>query len=179
MAKPSNVIDLFSRRTISGKVARSKGAMAENATTAARVVDMTERRNERLTHERRMVKRTILSEFIGAFAVVPSKGLQRVSLYDISDSGVAFDIPMESGAFALNEEIAMRVYMNQQTYFPFVVQVTNARSVEDEGVSRHGATFVKGTMNEVALHHFVRFIESVSAALETDHGDVMVSSIGK
>ena len=42
---------------------------------------------------------------------------------------------------------------------------------------RHGAGFVVGTINDVALHHFVHFIESVSASLETDNGDVMVSSL--
>ena len=32
-------------------------------------------------------------------------------------------------------------------------------------------------MNEDALKHFVRFIESVSASLRTDSGDVMVSNL--
>lgn len=171
MNKPSNVIDMLARR-------RGQGKQTETlASRPAEVVDMTERRNEIITQERRLVKRTILSEFIGAFAVVPTKGLQRVALYDISETGIAFDLPSEDGAFNVGEEVAMRVYMNQHTYFPFVVQITNARFIDDEGTVRHGAGFVTGTINDVALHHFVRFIESVSAALETDHGDVMVSSL--
>jgi len=51
------------------------------------------------------------------------------------------------------------------------------RDVSDEGVTRHGVNFVKGTVNDQALFHFVKFIETVSASLQTDHGDVMVSNL--
>jgi hypothetical protein len=143
------------------------------------VVDMAKRREEILDSERRKVKRTILTEFIGSFIVVPQKGLHKVSIYDISDSGIAFDLPEEIGQLIKNEEVAMRVYMNKQTYFPFVVTVSNCRFIEEEGVYRHGASFLKGTINDVALHHFVKFIENISASLRQDNGDVMVSNLGR
>ncbi|MBK7890386.1 MAG: hypothetical protein IPJ84_05895 [Bdellovibrionales bacterium] len=63
------------------------------------------------------MKRTILSEFIGAFILVPEKGLQKVSIYDISDNGIAFDLDLGGGMMMEGEEIAMRVYLNQFTYF--------------------------------------------------------------
>jgi hypothetical protein len=122
------------------------------------------------------VKRTILSEFIGAFALVPRKGLLKVALFDISDNGLAFDVSEAAGHFSVGEEVAMRVYLNQQTYFPFVVKIQNIRGIDDEATFRHGAGFVKGTINDEALHHFVRFIETVSAQLQTDKGDLKVSS---
>lgn len=141
------------------------------------MLNITEARQEILSRDRRNVKRTILTEFVGAFSVLPEKGLMKVSLYDISDNGLAFDLPLEGGGFAHGEEVAMRVYLNHSTYFPFTVTVSNVRAIEDEGVVRHGATFVKGSMNDVALHHFVRFIENVSASLKKDSGDVLVSNI--
>jgi hypothetical protein len=141
------------------------------------VVDMTEKREAILSRDRREVKRTILTEFIGAFVVLPERGLLKVALYDISDNGLSFDIEMLDGGFQSEEEIAMRVYLNHSTYFPFTVSVNNCRLVEDEGVFRHGASFVKGTINDIALHHFVKFIENVSASLKTDNGDVQVSHI--
>ena len=179
MNKPSkdlghgdNVIDFTARKKSEAKKSPVFKAQAPGA-----LVDMTERRNEMMTQERRTVRRTILSEFIGAFVIVPDKGLQRVALHDISDSGVSFDLSSEHGAFNAGEELAMRVYMNQHTYFPFIVKTHNVRRIFEEGVTRHGAGFVTGTINDVALHHFVRFIESVSASLETDHGDVLVTSL--
>lgn len=166
-----NVIDLTGRLKKEAKGKPSKGKVE------APVIDMTEKRAEIIQQERRRTKRTILSEFIGAFALVPRKGLLKVNLYDISDNGVAFDIAETAGHFSVGEEVAMRVYLNQQTYFSFVVKIQNIRGVEDEISYRHGGAFVKGSINEEALHHFVRFIETVSGILQTDHGDLQVSSV--
>jgi hypothetical protein len=168
-----NVIDLTKRLKVASKTTPRSSA---SGGTAA-VIDMTEKRNEMISQERRKVKRTILSEFIGAFVLLPRKGLQKVSLFDISENGLSFDIEAASGYFALNEEVAMRVYLNQQTYFPFVVTIQNIRALADEGVYRHGVNFVKGTINDQALHHFVKFIETVSASLHSDAGDIMVSNL--
>jgi hypothetical protein len=173
MNKPNNVIDLKARRSTKGPSEEKVG------NNAAPILDMTGRRNEMLTHERRKVRRTILSEFIGAHIVVPERGLQKVTIYDISEEGVAFDIEVGSGKFVMGEEVGFRVYLNQQTYFPFVVKVANIRTIHEEGVIRHGGMFAKGTVNDVALHHFVKFIETVSASLRTDNGDIMVSGLRK
>lgn len=143
----------------------------------APILDMTEARQAIMTRERRQVKRTILTEFIGAFAVLPERGLLKVTLYDISENGISFDVEIAQGGFVEGEEIAMRVYLNHKTYFPFVMKITNSRIFDIEGIIRHGANFVKGTVNDVALHHFVRFIETVSASLKTDDGDIQVSNI--
>lgn len=145
--------------------------------SAAEIHDITHARQEMLSRDRREVKRTILSEFVGAYVVLPEKGLLKAVLYDVSENGLAFDLDLEEGGFNQGEEVAMRVYLNHSTYFPFTIHVSNCRAIEDEGVVRHGANFVKGTMNDVALHHFVKFIENVSASLKTDSGDVLVSHI--
>jgi hypothetical protein len=166
-----NVIDMTQRLKKQPKSAlKAKGPSAP-------VIDMTEKRNEILSQERRQVKRTLLSEFVGAFVLVPEKGLAKVTMYDISENGLAFDIEASAGHFQLFEEIAMRVYLNQQTYFPFIVKVQNVRAIVDENVNRHGANFVKGTINDEALHHFVKFIETVSASLQGDQGDIVVSHL--
>lgn len=171
MNKPNNVIDLKSRAR--------KPQSSDDTSSPAPVLDMTERRNEMLTHERRKVRRTLLSEFVGAHVVVPERGLQRATIYDISDDGIAFDIEVGGGKFEPGEEVGFRVYLNHQTYFPFIVKVLNARAIPEEGVIRHGGKFLMGTINDVALHHFVKFIETVSASLRTDNGDVMVSGLRK
>lgn len=173
MNKSNNVIDLKARRPVT---APSRSSVQNDK---APVVDMTERRNQILSEERREVRRTILTEFVGAYIVVPERGLQKVALYDISDNGLAFDLGLEEGALKLGEEVAMRVYLNHQTYFGFIAKVSNERMIEEESVHRHGLSFVKGTLNDVALHHFVKFIETVSASLQTDHGDVMVSGLAR
>ena len=175
-----NVIDFTARLKSQSESRAAATATVPNVqakSRAAAVIDMTEKRNEILVQERRRVKRTILSEFIGAFVLVPAKGLMKVSLFDISENGLAFDIETDVGHFGLGEDVAMRVYLNQQTYFKFVVNVQNVRAISDENLYRHGVNFVKGTINDQALHHFVKFIETVSASLHGDEGDLMVSNL--
>lgn len=166
----AKVIDITSR-------VRSQNSLENGKSSGAPVVDMTAAREEILNKDRREVKRTILTEFVGAYAVLPERGLMKVALYDISENGIAFDLAPHEGTFLESEEVAFRVYLNHSTYFPFTVKVIKARAMEDEGVTRHGAQFLKGTVNDVALHHFVKFIENVSAGLRKDDGDVLVSNI--
>ncbi len=154
-----------------------KESPTEKTDSRASIVDIGAKRQEMIQDERRSVRRTILTEFIGVHTIVPGAGLQKCSLHDISVKGVAFDLSKKQGHFAPGEEVAMRVYLNHQTYFPFVVQVRSSRFVEEEGVYRHGASVKEGSENQEALKHFIQFIETVSAHLKTDHGDVIVSNL--
>lgn len=147
------------------------------AVDAENLLDMTERRETMLREDRRQVKRTILTEFISVHVVIPQFGLMKVALYDINKTGVSFDIETGRGSFKAGEEVAMRVYLNHQTYFPFVIKVKHLTEVQDEGTLRHGAEFVAGTINDIALQHFVGFLENVSASLRSDAGDVTVTKI--
>lgn len=166
----AKVIDITSR-------VKSKNSENSSKKSAASVVDMTSAREEILNKDRREVKRTILTEFVGAYTVVPEQGLLKVTLHDISENGIAFDLDPQYGMFLDGEEVAMRVYLNHKTYFPFTVTIVNSRLLEEENVIRHGSQFLRGAINDVALHHFVKFIENVSASLEKDEGDVLVSNI--
>lgn len=143
----------------------------------SKVMDMTEKRFEALRKDRRQVKRTILTEFISVHVLVPEMGLLKVSLYDLNTKGVSFDIESERGAFKIGEEVAMRVYLNHQTYFPFVATVKHITKYSEEGLTRHGVEFVQGSINDIALQHFIGFLENVSASLRHDKGDVLVSNI--
>ena len=150
----------------------------EDEQKVSEVVDMTARRQEMMKQERRGVQRTLLTDIVTAFVVVPSRGLLQVSLYDISENGIGFDLQPSLGSFQLGEEIVMRIYLNQETYFPLQIRVTNCRQIVEEAVNRHGANFIKGSTNDVALHHFVQFIEHVSRSLKKDTGDLVVSNSG-
>jgi hypothetical protein len=154
-----------------------KESSNEKTDSQASIVDIGAKRQEMILDERRSVRRTILTEFIGVHTIVPGAGLQKCSLHDISVKGVAFDLSEKQGHFSAGEEVAMRVYLNHKTYFPFVVQVRSSRFIESEGVYRHGASVLEGSVNQQALRHFIQFIETVSAHLRTDHGDVIVSNL--
>lgn len=160
---------------ITGRLSSQKQSEKSKNSTAAQVVDMTGPRQAILSDERRELRRTILTEFVGAFVVVPERGLLRVALYDISVDGLSFEVEVGEGYFGREEPIAMRIYLNHKTYFEFVVKVKWSEIHDDLGVIRQGARFVKNTVNEEALEHFVKFIEAVSVNLRADEGDLQIS----
>lgn len=161
---------------LTGRLNTRKHKKIKGAAGNAEILDLVEPRQAILKDERRELRRTILSEFVGAFVVVPERGLLRVGLYDISDDGLAFELETNQGAFDKNERLAMRIYMNHKTYFEFVVQVKWQEVFEASGIIRQGAQFAKNTVNDEALKHFVRFIEAVSVNLRADEGDLQISS---
>lgn len=146
------------------------------------VLNYAEQKQKILFHERRQVKRTILTEFVSAMVVLPEKGLLKVAIYDISEEGISFDLDFEQGRFKLDEEVSLRVYLNQKTYFPLTMQIKHVTEELEEGVVRHGAVFLRhvdvgATTSDAALQHFIRFIETVSSGLKKDEGDLMAPKI--
>lgn len=180
----SNVIDLKPYLKNGNKKAGSVHKMPNAKGPSAPVIDMTEKREEIISKERRDNRRTILTEFVGAFLVLPNMGanlggLQKVFLYDISDKGLSFDIETNVGQLRIGEEIAMRIYLSQKNYFSFVVKVANSRFIKDEETYRHGCEFMKTSVNKEALSHFVKFVESVAVDLKVDDGDLLTHSSKK
>lgn len=150
---------------------------AETISSTPAVVNYAEQKQRLLFHERRQAKRTVLSEFVSAMCVIPEKGLLKVSLYDISEEGISFDLEVDQGQFQIDEIVSMRVYLNHKTYFPLSVQVKHVTLEPTEGVTRHGTVFLRGaavdSQTDAALQYFVRFIETAGAGLKKDDGDLM------
>lgn len=167
----SKVIDLMPRL----KSVRSDVISTESNNVD--VVSFEEKKEVLLFQERRQVKRTILSEFVSAMVVLPEQGLLKVSLYDISEDGVAFEMEPQYGEFRIGEEVSMRVYLNHKIYFPVSIVIKHTAIDDKDGVVRHGAEFLKGATTDAALQYFVKFIESVSRGLKKDEGDLMVPKI--
>ena len=153
---------------------KSKNDKEEKSDELATVQSIAEMRKDMITEERREVKRTLLTEFVGASMVIPGSGLVKVILNDISTAGLSFDVPTKFGKLEEGDQVAVRVYLNHTTYFPLMVDVTNCRFDEKDQVYRHGAEFLEGTVNEKAIRHFIKFMETVSTSLRADHGDIQL-----
>lgn len=149
------------------------------ATPAAdgQVLDVTQRIQDRQAEDRRRVKRVVLNEFISAHVYVPGRGLLKIALKDINEGGIAFDIEQKQGEFTRTETLEVRFYLNHETYFKFHAQVAHATLLENEGVYRHGCKFVGDSINNVALHHFVAFLQNIAASLRTDKGDRIITNL--
>lgn len=181
----SNVVDITQRLQKKLKEQREQNKKekgAQKATQNSRpvqvpvdaknILDMSARRKEMINTERRNVRRTVLSQFIGAFIVHPTKGLESVAVYDVSDGGLSFDLPLESGRFNNGETVSMRIYLAHDLYFPFTAKVTNVRP--SDGANRHGVVFEAGQPASETLTHFVKFLECVATVARRDSGDRLV-----
>jgi hypothetical protein len=142
-----------------------------------KVIDMAEKREEKMASEKRAVTRTVLSQFLGVFVVLPNKGLQPVALYDVSEAGLSFDLPLEVGGYNVTETVTMRIYLSHDTYFSFHAKISNKRTSEALGVVRHGAVFRKDDESFKTLFYFTKFLENVGLVARRDTGDRLLGRI--
>ncbi len=178
----SKVIDLSARRTTSAKTEethplKAASDLSQQFTSSHLVVDFEEQKKKIVQQERRTRRRTVLNEMMSSMAVIPERGLLKVLLHDISDGGLSFDTLVNEGAFAVGEEITLRIYINHKTYFPVRVTVRHVSEQPALGTLRHGATLKKDASNDVVLQYFVKFIEAASSLMKKDNGDLMVNKI--
>jgi len=166
-----NVLDLTKRIKQKRQEARKNPPQSNEQVIQmpTAVLDMTARRCEMINDERRQVRRTVLSHFIGAFVVNPAKGLETVTIFDISENGISFDLSKEAGKYQEGETVSMRIYLSHELYFPFTVRIANVRP--GDGVNRHGGELEKDQPASSTLQHFVKFLEGLATVARKDQGD--------
>lgn len=147
------------------------------STPEGQLLDVTQRIQDRQSDDRRQVKRVVLNEFISAHVYVNGRGLLKITLKDVNNGGLAFDIDEKQGQFTRGETLEVRFYLNHETYFKFNVTVAHSNALPDEAIFRHGCSFLGESLNNAALHHFVQFLQTIAASLRTDRGDRIVSNI--
>ncbi len=180
MNKKSNIIDFMKYRQ-EGEITHLDSLVGDNSLVDEED-DQIEIRSESdaedfensLDNDRRKNARTFLSQAVAAYVIVPGRGLQKISITNISEHGLSFDLEAKYGHYSANDEVAVRFYLNSEAYFDFVAVVRHLSTDRAEEVIRHGANFLKGTVNEQALFHFVKFIETVSGSLKKDSGDPVI-----
>lgn len=169
------VIDITTRIKENKKVNMAQVVINESAEAP---MDLTAKIDEKRNKDRRHVERIILNGLFGAKVVIPREGLLKVKILDISSGGLGFEVDQEHGTFKPGDTVAMRIYFNQETYFPFLVKINSVKEVLDEGrsVQRHGAGFA--SENRDAIDHFVRFLDLVTVGMKTDKGDLLIPGFG-
>jgi len=172
----SNIIDF--KNAQEKKILKTELKSQKQSETAAEVISISsissKKQNLQLdVEDRRQNKRTVLTDFISVHVVVPRVGLVKAVLYDINEKGISFDLEQRLGHFNPSEEVALRLYLNHNTYFPMITQVKHITAVDEELVYRHGSEFVSNSVNALALHHLIRFLETVNLSLVIDRGDLL------
>lgn len=131
----------------------------------------------RISEEKRKTRRIVMSGLMNTALVVPNGGLIRdVSLHNISETGISFDLPFNfKEAFKVKEKLTMRVYLNSEDFFDFNIVITkNIRHIPEEGICRYGCRLLPNERSEKAINSLIHFIESVSHILHKDKGEVLL-----
>lgn len=106
-------------------------------------------------------RRPIVDSF-SLFVVVPSRGLHKLPIHDISESGIGFTIDVDGEDTAgrphhVGDLLDIRIYLNQTLYFP--IQVKVARTEKKGSVRRIGAEFTD--MKSKSYRGIKSFIEMI------------------
>jgi hypothetical protein len=113
---------------------------------------------------RKTERRPILNTF-SIFLAIPKKGLHRLEVHDISESGMGFDLDIEGeepSRFPVAEgnTIDLRFYINPSLYIPLSIQVTR---IEDHHSKRRiGAEFQeKSSESYQAFLSFLSLLDKI------------------
>jgi hypothetical protein len=168
----NNLLDITERLK-----ARKTNDSNTNEINPSEIVNIGLLREEQMVEDRRQVRRTLMTEFVSVHTVVPGYGLLKVMLRDLNDRGLSFELEEARGHFNSGDEVELRIYLNHQTYFKIESKIAHVTHLVEDGIYRHGCEFVNGSINNEALGYFIKFLETVTASLKKDKGDILVSKI--
>jgi hypothetical protein len=118
--------------------------------------------------ERRRFKRRPILDTFSLFVVVPKKGMHRLQVHDLSDSGIGFDLDIDGENFdefpvKAGEKLTVHLYLNQSLYLPIEVQV--ARIEDSKTVRRIGAEVIdRSSASFKAFSSFLQMLDLVTEA---------------
>jgi hypothetical protein len=128
--------------------------------------------NSERSSERRRVKRRAILDSFSLFVVMLKKGPYRLSVGDLSELGIGFDVDLEEDPdttpLSVGEILDLEFYLNQSLYIPLQARVMRIEA-DENGDRRVGAEFVRsisGTPEISAITDFVKMLDSVSAIAE-------------
>lgn len=120
--------------------------------------------------ERRQAKRRPVIESFSLFLVVPSKGVHRLRVHDVSEIGIGFDLDLEGETFEefpvqKGQKIDIQLYLNQSLSLP--LSITVARVHAEGSIRRVGAQFEKdASENGQGYRAYRAFVDMIDALAE-------------
>lgn len=152
--------------------------VAEESTTAPRVVDFNEARNQKLEEKRRTTERIFFKHLLNVYSIVGKGGMFPIEFIDVSEDGCSFQVPYnpEKPWPTSTTDVPLRIYFSQDTYLEIHVTIQNSRpSIEDnKRYVRYGCAVDRNLASYEAYVQFVRFLKLYSQQAHKDLGDVSI-----
>lgn len=119
------------------------------------------------SERRRSLRRPILETF-SCFVVLPEHGFFKLTVHDLSENGIGFDLdaegaPQFKSSAQVGDELELRFHINQSLFISLLIQI---RRIDDStGVRRVGAEFIR--KNDPEFKAYLAFIELLDRILDS------------
>jgi hypothetical protein len=120
--------------------------------------------------ERRKSRRRPILDSFSVFIVVPERAPHRLSVKEVSDLGICFQLDPDSvaGAQLLDvrsgDTLDISLYLNQSLHLPLRIQVVRIYQERDDGPRLAGASILD--LNSSGYKAFASFIQLIDALAE-------------
>lgn len=137
------------------------------------VVKITELQEKKAGKDRRNAQRVLLGNLFGAFAVIDRKGLLKLQLVDLSETGLRFELEEKCGRFRKGERLAFRLYFSQFEYLPLTIKVVHTQNEQEENVSvvQYGCQFEADERVQECVRYLLEFVKRYVELAKDDTGD--------
>lgn len=142
------------------------------------VIDFSQAREQKLEEKRRKTERIFFTHLLGVYTVTGDRRMLPIEVLDLSEEGVAFQVPHESKQPWPTElvEFPLRLYFTQDTYLEIRAKIQNSRPSIDKNqrYTRYGCAVDASTQSYPAYVQFVRFMKLYAEHAHKDLGDISV-----
>jgi hypothetical protein len=150
-------------------------------TTPTDIVSLDQFRNRKQEEKKRKTERIFFHHLMGTYAVVRPGKMVPVDLIDVSEDGLAIQVPYESDkSFPQDAKgIPIRLYFSPDSFMEVVVDVKNNHSTIEGGVRylRYGCQVHAEQRAFTAWTQFIGFLKAFSEVSERDSGNISVGSL--
>jgi hypothetical protein len=145
------------------------------------VVSLDQFRNRKQEEKKRKTERLFFHHLVGIYSVVNPNKMVPIDIIDISEEGLAVQVPYESQTAWPKDtnNIPVRLYFSADSFMEVIVDVKNSRPTIEGGVKyvRYGCAVQTEHRSFEAWKKFVDFLRVYSDVSEKDTGNIGMGSL--
>ncbi len=145
------------------------------------IVSLDHFRNRKQEEKKRKTERIFFHNLVGVYSVVAPGKMVPVDLIDVSDEGLAIQVPYDSEKSRPTNmnNLPIRLYFSPESFMEITVDIKNSRPTIENGnrYLRYGCAVQTEHRAFAAWQGFVNFLKAFSEVSEKDTGNIAIGSI--
>jgi hypothetical protein len=144
------------------------------------IINLNNFRNRKQEEKKRKTERIFFHHLVGVYSVVKPGKMVPVDLIDVSEEGLAIQIPYQSETSWPTDtnNLPIRLYFSPENFIEVVVDIKNTHSTIESGTRylRYGCAIQTEQRTFQAWVQFVGFLKAFSEVSEKDSGNISVGN---